>query len=384
MNLHLMPDDKFLDDFIENIEAVDKPNNNIYLGYKSVLPNKFKYIKNNKVILAPYKTQKFYNNIGDIKKYDKLFIHYLSDELCKFIVSLPDDLPIYWIFWGGDFYSSRSLFFDYLYDKYSKKYVNNEGKKKYIPNIILKQLLLIKDKKMLELKRKAINKISYILCFNKYDYELIKSTFKTNAKFLPYPYGSSKKMPELKFNCTELKEKFNLNADKIILLGNSGTPTNNHLDIFYKIKNKKLNFDYRILCPLSYGSPEYIKYIIKKGGGNICNKFVPLIEFLPKEEYYNLLGCIDIAIMNHNRTQAAGNINIALSFGKKVFLKKENTLYKLYKDNGVTIFNIEENLNNDDVFKELNIKEKERNHQIIERMFPVEKARENIKKILET
>lgn len=383
MNLHLIPDDKFLDDFIENIEAVDKPNNNTYLGYKSVLPNKFKYIKNNKVILAPYKTQKFYNNIGDIKKYDKLFIHYLSDEMCKFIVSLPDDLPIYWIFWGGDFYSSRSLFFDYLYDKYSKKYVNNEGKKKYIPNIILKQLLLIKDKKMLEFKRKAINKVSYILHFNKYDYDIIKSTFKTKAKFLPFFYGFSE-MPKLESDCFELKEKYNLNTDKIILIGNAGNPTNNHLDIFYKIKNKKLNFDFKILCPLSYGSPEYIEYIIQKGGKLFGNKFVPLTEFLEKEKYYNLLGCIDIAIMNHNRTQAAGNIIISLFFGKKIFLKNENNLYKLYKDNGITIFNIEEDLNNEDIFNELNIEEKEKNHQIIERMFSVEKARENIKKILET
>jgi hypothetical protein len=375
-----MPDDKFLDDFIENIEAVDKPDNNIYLAYRSILPNKLKYIKSNKVILAPYKTQKFYDIIGNIKKYDKIFIHYLSGEMCEFINSLPDELPLYWIFWGGDFYSPKNYFSDFLYDKYSKKYINNKGKKKYIPNIILKQLVSFKNKQKLEIKRKAINKISYILHFNKYDYDLIKSTFKTKAKFLPFFYGFSEKMPELKSDCSELKEKFNLNADKIILLGNSGDPTNNHLDIFYKIKYKELNFNYKLLCPLSYGSPEYTEYIIQKAGKLFGNKFIPLTEFLPPKEYYNLIGCTDITIMNHNRTQAAGNILMSLFFGKKVFLKKENTLYKLYKDNGVTIFNIEDDLNNDDVFKELNIEEKEKNHQIIERIFSTEKVRENIKK----
>jgi hypothetical protein len=88
--------------------------------------------------------------------------------------------------------------------------------------------------------------------------------------------------------------------------------------------------------------------------------------------------------MNHKRTQGGGNINMALYFGKKVFLKKENTLYKLYKDSGVTIFNIEEDLNNDDLFKELNIEEKEKNHLIIKKIFSSEKAREDIKKILES
>jgi hypothetical protein len=383
MNLHLIPDDKFLDDFIENIEAVDKPNNNIYLAYRSILPNKFKYIKSNKVILAPYKTKKFYNTIGNIKKYDKIFIHYLSDKMCEFINSLPDELPLYWIFWGGDFYSPSNYFSDFLYDKYSKKYINNKGKKKYIPNIILKQLLPFKNKQKLEIKRKAIEKLSYILHFNKYDYDLIKSTFNTKAKFLPFFYSVSEKMPELNSDCSELKEKFNLNADKIILLGNSGDPTNNHISVLNNIRTTNIKTDYKILCPLSYGSPEYIKYIIQKAGKLFGNKFIPLTEFLPQKKYYNLIGCTDITIMNHNRTQAAGNILISLFFGKKVFLKKENTLYKLYKDNGVTIFNIEDDLNNDDVFKELNIEEKEKNYQITQRMFSPEKARENIKKILE-
>ncbi len=226
MNLHLMSDDKFLDGFIENIEAVDKPNNNIYLVYKSILANKFKYIKSNKAILAPYKTQKFYDIIGGIKKYNKIFIHYLSSEMCKFIVSLPDDLPIYWIFWGGDFYSPTSYFSYFLYDKYSIKYINdnNKGRRKYIPavilnNIVVKRLLLKRDKKILKLKRKAINKVSYILHFNKYDYDLIKSTFKTEAKLLPFRYGHPE-MTKLNFECTELKdklkEKYHLNSHKII------------------------------------------------------------------------------------------------------------------------------------------------------------------------
>ena len=86
--------------------------------------------------------------------------------------------------------------------------------------------------------------------------------------------------------------------------------------------------------------------------------------------------------MYHNRTQGVGNINIALHAGKKVFLKKENTTYKLYKDLDLKIFNTEHDLMNNDIFDELTDEDKANNKKIIKDVFLAETQKENLYFIL--
>ena len=66
-----------------------------------------------------------------------------------------------------------------------------------------------------------------------------------------------------------------------ILIGNSADPSNNHIDIFEKIKN--FNFkNKKIIVPLSY--PEnyeyYIAKVIIKGEKNFWGKFYTTNEIL--------------------------------------------------------------------------------------------------------
>ena len=42
---------------------------------------------------------------------------------------------------------------------------------------------------------------------------------------------------------------------------------------------------------------------------------------LPLSDYLKILGKIDIAIFNHERQQAVGNITSLLGLGKKVYIK---------------------------------------------------------------
>jgi len=41
-------------------------------------------------------------------------------------------------------------------------------------------------------------------------------------------------------------------------------------------------------------------------------KFKPLVDFIPFDEYLNLLAKVDIAIFNHKRQQTMGNITTLL------------------------------------------------------------------------
>lgn len=126
-----------------------------------------------------------------------------------------------------------------------------------------------------------------------------------------------------------------------ILVGNSANPTNNHQQIFDKLipfKNKNKNI--HIFCPLSYGGDANGFKISNMGKELFGDKFTPLLEFMPFEKYLELLGEIDIAIFAHERQQAAGNMVTLLGLGKKIYLSKNVTPWRLFEKLGLSVFDV--------------------------------------------
>jgi len=124
------------------------------------------------------------------------------------------------------------------------------------------------------------------------------------------------------------------------LLGNSGFPTNNHLDIMIRLsKMKKQNFE--IICPLSYGPPIYINKIIEKGKMFFGDRFIPLLDFLNPDKYFGILKQIDLAIMYHNRQQGMGNVQILVYLGKPICMKKTSLFFYLV-ERGVSVFSTQD------------------------------------------
>jgi hypothetical protein len=127
-----------------------------------------------------------------------------------------------------------------------------------------------------------------------------------------------------------------------ILLGNSASATNNHLEAFDLLS--RIDFgDRKIVAPLSYGCPRYARAIKREGAKQFADGFVPLTSFLPIEEYNRLMCNCGIVIMNHYRPQAVGNIIAALYMGCKVFLNSTN-IYQFFSDMGCHIYSIENDL----------------------------------------
>lgn len=125
----------------------------------------------------------------------------------------------------------------------------------------------------------------------------------------------------------------------VLLVGNSADPTNNHPEIFDKIKgSSQCNNIVRIYCPLSYGSREYAKRVVGLGKELFADRFFALTDFIPIGEYKKLLQSIDVAIFAHNRQQAMGNIINLLGMGKKVIMREEVSSWDGLNDLGVEIF----------------------------------------------
>jgi hypothetical protein len=145
--------------------------------------------------------------------------------------------------------------------------------------------------------------------------------------------------PSNLYKHVELQKK--ITTDIGILVGNSATSSNNHLDIFRKLLIHKIK-DINIYCPLSYGDSKYGKYIEEEGKTYFGNKFHALLDFMPLKNYLELLSDIDIAIFAHDRQQAMGNIISLLGLGKTIFLKKNTTSWEFLYNLGFFIKTFED------------------------------------------
>ena len=107
-----------------------------------------------------------------------------------------------------------------------------------------------------------------------------------------------------------------------ILLGNSATVSNRHREAIDALV-RFADHDMRVYVPLSYGNNNYRDSVIAYGREKLGDKFVPMVDFMPHEDYYKFLATIDVAVFAHDRQQAIGNIMPLLYAGKKVYIRSD-------------------------------------------------------------
>lgn len=149
-----------------------------------------------------------------------------------------------------------------------------------------------------------------------------------------------------------------------ILVGNSADPSNNHEEILERLavfKNKNI----MVIAPLSYGKKDNVDKVVRVGRKLLGERFTPLTDFLPFNEYLKVLTEVDVAVFNHNRQQAMGNIISLLGLGKKVYLRSDVAQWQLFQDLNIEVHDVsqlESTLFNLDNLPNLGNKEKIKNH----------------------
>jgi hypothetical protein len=128
-----------------------------------------------------------------------------------------------------------------------------------------------------------------------------------------------------------------------ILVGNSSDPSNNHEEVFEKLLPYK-NDDIAIYVPLSYGNKVNANKIADLGKRWFGDKFIPMVEFMPYQDYLDFLRDIDIAVFNHKRQQAMGNTISLLGLGKTVFIRSDVSQWQFLTGMGLKVGKFE-NLN---------------------------------------
>lgn len=125
-----------------------------------------------------------------------------------------------------------------------------------------------------------------------------------------------------------------------LLVGNSATATNNHAEAFELIGRRVDLAGRRVVVPLSYGDAAYAREVVRLGRRHFGDHFVPLLDFLPRERYLELLDGCGVVVMNHLRQQALGNVVIAGLRGARLFLNPGNPMTRWLHRQGVRVDDI--------------------------------------------
>lgn len=338
---HIHTDIKFLNDSLHfNFENYN--NTIIFLGNENELPSNSTF----PVICVP-------NSLTAISKINKLcknaqivVLYDLNDIKIALANKLPKNIKVLWRFFGHELYGRKQ------HEFLSEKTINIIQQQKVSFFIKVKNSIYYRFRKVIQnilFKynynfEQAVQRIDIFLCLFEEEYNFLNANFKNLPQFVQIPIFKSL------INLTSfVKEK---NGGKIII-GNSRNIYNNHIDIFNITKRFK-NFNF--VLPFNYGSKsiysEKVEVIAKTQNITIIKSFLQL------EAYEGLMDESVAFVLNSYRQMAVGNILIAIKKGMKLYLNKNNIVYKVLKNSNFYIFSIED-LEKDLELKNVKLSEKQ-------------------------
>lgn len=314
---------------------------------------------------------------AEVEWCDAIIIHFMTPQAAYVALHAGNNKPIVWCGWGADYYSYISPIIGNLILPDTAALVARSVKHRIAIGTIKNQLKRIVSMILYnQWESRIFKRVNYFSAPIKEDYKLLKIAHPMfRAKYLQITYGS---VETLFGGCDNGKMS---GGNGNILVGNSATPTNNHIEIFKQLQQLKLE-GRKIIVPLSYGDAEYREQIIKIGQDMFGGGFLPLTDFMPLDDYHSLIGSCSVAIMNHKRQQALGNINLLLYQGVRVFLNSDGVVYSFFAKHGAHVFSVVEMVNmGRQVFEPLSDEEIQQNRAVIGRFWGHERVLSNVRQL---
>jgi dTDP-N-acetylfucosamine:lipid II N-acetylfucosaminyltransferase len=308
MNLHIVPDNVFVNRFYENLQELGLlEKNRIIVRTKKTALKVVRY----PLPFAPLYSSQFRSLVGDTLQYNKVFVHFFTPLLYRWVAK-NNFKELNWMIWGGDLYNLSSA--DQMcYEPLTfQKYVRWH----WSPTEFLYSLKVLLTNNVF--RRKAYSKVSNILTwmYQEYKFSCDHLQMKATHKFFFY----ENQMPYASLN--EKRSKVGYVPQKpSLIIGNSASPTNNHLDTIEFLEKSQVQAN--LLVPVSYGDQAYTRFLKKNlrySGGEIT--FID--RYMGFDEYLSFLASSDALLMNTVRPQGFGNIFMMLCLGKSVFFNEKN------------------------------------------------------------
>lgn len=363
--LHLVPDSTYLNWFQARAKQMQKgPQQYVRISMRvqpsqMLLPDAAQTIG---LYSAAYHALQKAVSAGD---YEKVIVHYLSPESARFLRGChTQHTTVIWMFWGGDFYY-LPRFWQRTYHDFSLSYKRQQAL--FYPSKYHWLRAILSLPSFADVVCCLHERIHYCATFLDTDFAEVQNAFpNSNIQWLNFHYQS----------LIDIDEKILNEENKIIgnyiLLGNSADPANNHWEAMCHLGQRM--FDNPIICPLSYGEHAYGAQIEAAGTKIWGEQFRPILGYMPRPDYHNLLKKVGYAVFNHRVQQAVGNVLPLLCNGVKVFLSRESTLYVWLKQRGLHLFTVEEDLGGANWQTPLNATEVLNNRLILSALFSDEKT----------
>ena len=316
------------------------------------------------------KDDEFENQINN-KNYDCIIIHFLSYKISNIINKNQFNIKIIWFFWGNDAFDLNKIKSTIYLPKTKKKLVFLTLKNNPIKGI--KIILRLFFPSLMDKKKKYKNKI---LSFKKIflivpvvpgDIDILKDNYSINCLSFHMNY----------INPIFKKKMALTNLNQNILIGNSASFSNNHIEMIDKLAKINLN-NKKIYIPLSYGNKKYAEYISKYAHNKLGENVISLFNFINTDEYNKLLNSCKYVFMNHLRQQALGTIMQCILNGSHIYLNTNSTISLFLKSNGIKFSNIE-NIKN---LESLDVHTVNSSKKICEKIFGVQTQQKKIKELI--
>lgn len=306
-----------------------------------------------------------------------IFIHNLCALKAKIILLSEPEVKFIWGIWGFDYYNV-----------YPELYKRIFLPKTIIANILLCKLSLsfkfllysadpllkyIGIKSPDRIKMQAAKRIKYTLNNMPHHSEVF------NILNIPVENRFNGIYYSIEAITQNLFDKdFKLGEN--ILIGNSASNSSNHIDLFYQIKSFPLKGK-KVIVSLGYGCNRYRKLVNFIGRRTFGKSYYPLNKFLPLDKYNEYLLSCSVMIFNHKRAQAIGNILLGIWAGHKIFLRKDNPVYKYLLDLGVFVYSVEDDLTYNNLCG-LDYEKRKTNRKIINSHYSEKSIRRNYNQIV--
>lgn len=318
MNLHIVPDNTFINAFYDNLNElgllgtnrlVVRTNGKNLVSVKRDLP------------FAPLYSERFENFVGNTSEYEKVFIHYFTPLLYKWVARHQFN-ELNWMVWGGDLYNLPGIDAVCYEPVTLKKYIKRDWS--FATLLYMLKVYIIHD----SFKGMAYGKVNNILTWMREEYQFAMNHLPVKADHKFFFYENQSPYETLDAFRKPVQDRVKIK----LIIGNSGTPANNHLDVVDFLNQRGVKAD--LIVPVSYGDKRYISFLkkhLKFNHGSL--QFIE--EYMPFKDYVEVLSTADALVMNTVRPQGYGNILMMLYLDKPVFFNEKNSSLAELREAGI-------------------------------------------------
>lgn len=385
MIVHFVLDEKVTDQIIENFRKVD--NSSIFIVFVENWIPKYRHITSDADYIIQFITTGNINQTLASVKPKAILMHAFHLEFAKAILLIDCTVTIAWYMWGFDVYGLPRIK-PHTYAPLTNAFLLQEGIHSKVGRIILKYRLSRKIYHIIRNKEdrysilfKAMKRTSYFVTYLKEDYEYFSKFYPNTLKFIYCPFSTINQYLGGDF----YYRKTISNTGQNVLIGNSCSPESNHLDCLEKLNSYDKILNSHFYTPLSYGMSDeiYKQKVIEKGHLVLGTGFVPMLDFMSREEYITILESCSTGIFYHYRQQAMGNIIAMLYLGARIYLSGHNPAFGFFVKNNIVVFDFDkdfEKYRNSRLEKSIVIQ----NRENLERVFNESTVLSEIKNLVNT